>query len=308
MHWETLGGGAAPAWSRFQDTPPCCPQSMYIATWTAEKGWDAGSLQPYGPIPMLPSAQVLNYGQAIFEGMKAQESAKGRIVLFRPDKNAERFAAGAERLSMPPVPEAQFVGAVQSLVSANKDWVSPRPGPGWYRGPARCLSMGRRLWFQMLSLMLPRPSPCKVPPIGKGSLYIRPLLVGSGPILGLGPAPAYTFAIFAAAVGAYFKVCGGLPPQPCLLRTVVQELIDSIVAGDLSLLGFSEGIMNQPWSFLHHRCSSSNRGGSSPRLTSSSRSGSTGQPRAAWAAPRQLATTPQCVHLNTLISSLTRSH
>ena len=99
---------------------------MYIATWTAEKGWDAGSLQPYGPIPMLPSAQVLNYGQAIFEGMKAQESAKGRIVLFRPDKNAERFAAGAERLSMPPVPEAQFVGAVQSLVSANKDWVSPR--------------------------------------------------------------------------------------------------------------------------------------------------------------------------------------
>ena len=45
----------------------------------------------------------------------------------------------------------------------------------------------------------------QVPPIGKGSLYIRPLLVGSGPILGLGPAPEYTFAIFAAAVGAYFK-------------------------------------------------------------------------------------------------------
>lgn len=72
----------------------------------------------------MPSAQVLNYGQAAFEGMKAQESVKGRIVLFRPDKNAERIKAGALRLSMPPVPEAQFVSAVQSLVSANKDWVS----------------------------------------------------------------------------------------------------------------------------------------------------------------------------------------
>lgn len=46
-----------------------------------------------------------------------------------------------------------------------------------------------------------------VPPLGKGALYLRPLLMGSGPILGLGPAPTYTFAIYAAAVGSYFKVC-----------------------------------------------------------------------------------------------------
>lgn len=103
-------------------------QSMYIATWTAEKGWDEGTIQPYGPISIMPSAQVLNYGQAAFEGMKAQESAKGRVVIFRPDKNAERLKAGALRLSMPPVPEAQFVSAVQSLVSANKDWVGARGG------------------------------------------------------------------------------------------------------------------------------------------------------------------------------------
>ncbi len=44
--------------------------------------------------------------------------------------------------------------------------------------------------------------------MGKGSLYLRPLLLGTGPILGLGPAPSYTFTIFAAAVGAYFKVSG----------------------------------------------------------------------------------------------------
>lgn len=45
-----------------------------------------------------------------------------------------------------------------------------------------------------------------VPPHGKGSLYLRPLLLGTGPILGLGPAPGFTFLVYAAAVGAYFKV------------------------------------------------------------------------------------------------------
>ncbi|GIL58014.1 hypothetical protein Vafri_13215 [Volvox africanus] len=139
---------------------------MYVSEWAPDKGWDQGKLVPYGPITIMPSAQVLNYGQAIFEGMKAQESAKGRVVVFRPDQNAARFKAGAARMSMPAVPEHQFVEAVKSTVAANLDYV---------------------------------------PPIGKGSLYLRPLLLGTGPILGLGPAPSYTFTIFAAAVGAYFK-------------------------------------------------------------------------------------------------------
>ncbi|GAX81244.1 hypothetical protein CEUSTIGMA_g8676.t1 [Chlamydomonas eustigma] len=155
IDWDSLGFG-------LKDVAG----NMYTATWTEEKGWDAGSLQPYGPIPMMPSAQVLNYGQAIFEGMKAQYTVDGRIVIFRPDKNAERFAAGAQRLSMPVVPEAQFVNAVKSVVASNADWV---------------------------------------PPQGKGSMYLRPVLMGSGPILGLGPAPSYTFLIYAAAVGSYFK-------------------------------------------------------------------------------------------------------
>jgi branched-chain amino acid aminotransferase len=80
------------------------------------------------------------------------------------------MAAGAERLSMPPPPADLFVKAVADTVRANVDFV---------------------------------------PPLGKGSLYLRPLLMGSGPILGLGPAPSYTFAVYCAAVGAYFKVRGG---------------------------------------------------------------------------------------------------
>lgn len=183
-------------------------QSMYVATWTEETGWQEGGLRPYGPLELLPSAQALNYGQAIFEGMKAlrpegdgtggagggnnngnggnggngaqspssssaqqqqqQPPTQGedRIVLFRPDRNAARMAAGAERMAMPPVPADLFLRAVERAVRANASFV---------------------------------------PPPGKGSFYLRPLLLGTGPILGLGPAPSFTFAVFGAAVGAYFK-------------------------------------------------------------------------------------------------------
>ena len=50
-----------------------------------------------------------------------------------------------------------------------------------------------------------------VPPAGKGALYLRPLLLGTGPLLGLGPAPSYTFVVYGAAVGAYFKVGAPAP-------------------------------------------------------------------------------------------------
>lgn len=92
---------------------------MYIATCNQGEEWVEGKLHPYGPIMMDPAAGVLNYGQGIFEGMKAHRSAKGNIVLFRPEENAERFAVGAKRLGMPPVPEEMFLDAVQKVVSSN---------------------------------------------------------------------------------------------------------------------------------------------------------------------------------------------
>lgn len=178
IDWDTLGFG-------LKDVA----QSMYVANWTEANGWDKGSLQPYGPLQFMPSAQVLNYGQSVFEGMKAQRTPKGQIVLFRPDMNAARLAAGAERMSMPPVPKEQFVDAVVSTVRANADWV---------------------------------------PPPGKGSLYLRPLLLGSGPILGLGPAPSYTFTVYGAAVGAYFKG-GQLTP----INLIVEERFHRAAPGGM---------------------------------------------------------------------------
>lgn len=151
-----------------------------MATCSADsQQWSAGELLPYGPLPMYPSAQALNYGQAVFEGMKAQRSAKDRIVLFRPECNAQRMHEGALRLSMVPPPEELFLEAVKKTVEANA---------------------------------------ALVPPQGKGSLYLRPLLVGSGPILGLGPAPSYTLVVYCAAVGAYFKG-GQLTPIDLIVET-----------------------------------------------------------------------------------------
>lgn len=111
--------------------------------------------------------QVLNYGQSIFEGMKAQRTEQGQIVLFRPTDNAARMREGATRMSMIPPDEDLFVRGVLGAVRENASMV---------------------------------------PPAGKGSLYLRPLLLGTGPILGLGTAPGFTFTVYATPVGAYFKV------------------------------------------------------------------------------------------------------
>ncbi|XP_069142863.1 branched-chain-amino-acid aminotransferase 2, chloroplastic-like isoform X2 [Solanum lycopersicum] len=125
-----------------------------------------GQLNGYDNIQLSPSAGVLNYGQGLFEGTKAYRQDNGGLSLFRPRENAIRMQIGAERMCMPYPSTDQFVDAVKQTALANKRWI---------------------------------------PPPGKGSLYIRPLLYGSGSILGLAPAPEYTFLVYACPVGNYFK-------------------------------------------------------------------------------------------------------
>ncbi|KAM3403232.1 hypothetical protein ACQJBY_006772 [Aegilops geniculata] len=155
LDWENLGFGLVQ--TDYMYTTKCGPDGNF----------DKGGMVPFGPIEMNPASGVLNYGQGLFEGLKAYRKTDGSILLFRPMENAMRMQTGAERMCMPAPPVKQFVDAVKQTVLANKRWV---------------------------------------PPTGKGSLYIRPLLVGSGPVLGLAPAPEYTFIIFASPVGNYFKV------------------------------------------------------------------------------------------------------
>ncbi|CAL5223128.1 g5593 [Coccomyxa viridis] len=193
IDWDSLGFG-------IDNMAPM----MYQATFTPEQGW-SGQLQPYGPLQLHPSAQVLNYGQSVFEGMKAQRTPAGNIVLFRPDENAARMMAGAERLSMPPPPPEVFLEAVVSTVRANSHYV---------------------------------------PPQGKGSLYIRPLLLGTGPILGLGPAPSYTLVVYAAAVGAYFKG-GQLTPINLIVEERFHRAAPRGMGGTKAAGNYSPGLVTQ---------------------------------------------------------------
>ncbi|MFH1706836.1 MAG: branched-chain amino acid aminotransferase [Planctomycetota bacterium] len=140
--------------------------TMFMATCPAGGTWDEGKFIPYGNFSISPAAGVLNYGQGLFEGLKAQQAADGAVVLFRPIENGKRLMAGAERLCMSPFPAERFVDVVKQVVKANRGFV---------------------------------------PPMGKGALYVRPCLWGTGPILGVQPAPSYTLCIYVSPVGPYFK-------------------------------------------------------------------------------------------------------
>ncbi|XP_028772750.1 branched-chain amino acid aminotransferase 2, chloroplastic [Neltuma alba] len=159
IDWDSIGFGLQPT------------DYMYIMKCNKDGNFSKGELQRFGNIEMSPSAGVLNYGQGLFEGLKAYRKQDGNILLFRPEENALRMKIGAERMCMPSPTVEQFVEAVKAVVIANKRWV---------------------------------------PPPGKGSLYIRPLLMGTGVVLGLAPAPEYTFLIYVSPVGNYFKE--GLAP------------------------------------------------------------------------------------------------
>ena len=134
--------------------------------------WDEGSLTTDANIVINECAGVLQYAQTCFEGMKAYTTEDGKIVCFRPDLNATRMAQSCERLKMPVFPEDKFVEAIAETVKANAAWV---------------------------------------PPFGSGaSLYLRPYMFGSNPVIGVKPATEYQFRIFATPVGPYFK--GGIRP------------------------------------------------------------------------------------------------
>ncbi len=140
-------------------------KAMFISDYKNDK-WDQGKLVPFGNIEISPAACVLNYGQEIFEGMKALSTKKGDITLFRPEENAKRFNKSAERLLMPTYDTHRFVQAIKQVVIANKEYIPPYDTGG--------------------------------------ALYIRPLMIGSGPILGVKPAKEYKVIIFTVPVGPYF--------------------------------------------------------------------------------------------------------
>ncbi|KAI0567704.1 branched chain amino acid aminotransferase [Gracilaria domingensis] len=123
------------------------------------------------------ASTALHYGQSCFEGLKAFRGQDDVVRIFRPDENAKRMEASAERLVIPPVPKELFLQTVHMAVRENIDYV---------------------------------------PPYGSGgSLYIRPLLYGSGAKIGLQSSDEFTFLVMVVPVGDYYK--GGLSPVTALV-------------------------------------------------------------------------------------------
>lgn len=134
--------------------------------------WDEGCITTDSNIVLNECAGVLQYAQTVFEGLKAYTTEDGRIVTFRPDLNAARMVTSAKRLEMPVFPEERFIEAVEKTVKANAAFV---------------------------------------PPYGSGAtLYLRPYMFGSNPVIGVKPATEYQFRLFCTPVGPYFK--GGVKP------------------------------------------------------------------------------------------------
>lgn len=138
---------------------------MFVADY-ADGQWQNLRILPYGNLSYSPALSSLHYGQAIFEGLKAYKNEAGEVQVFRPDANARRMNASAERLCMPTIPEDLFLGSLFQLLSLDRNWVPSQAG---------------------------------------NSLYIRPVMYGTDDFIGVRPSLTYSFVIFTCPVGAYYS-------------------------------------------------------------------------------------------------------
>ena len=138
---------------------------MFIMDYTEGRGWHSPRIEPYHSLELDPAALVFHYAQECFEGMKAYRAADGRVLLFRPEKNAARMQSTHRRLCIPEIPVEDFVQAVKALVSVDKDWVPGEPDT---------------------------------------SLYLRPFTIATEAHLGVKPSASYQFIIIASPSGAYY--------------------------------------------------------------------------------------------------------
>lgn len=143
------------------------PTNGFVQSDFADGKWGPLQIKQEPYIPMHIAANCLHYGQAVFEGLKAFTTKAGTVALFRPDRNADRLARSARRLCMEAPSLGLFVEACRKAVDANRDYV---------------------------------------PPHGTGaSMYLRPLLIGTEPTIGIKPSATYSFIVMVTPVGPYYK-------------------------------------------------------------------------------------------------------
>ena len=128
--------------------------------------WTNVVIRPYQPLYFDPSLAALHYGQSIFEGIKAYKSDAGEVNIFRPKDNYRRFNISAARMCMPEVPEAIFMEGMRLLVDMDRDWI---------------------------------------PALADHSLYIRPFMFATDPVIGVKPSDNYKFMILLSPTGPYYS-------------------------------------------------------------------------------------------------------
>ena len=138
---------------------------MFVADY-ADGQWKNLQILPYGNLSLSPAIASLHYGQTFFEGLKAYTHPDGKVVVFRPDKNAERFNLSAQRMCMPQLPKEIFLESIAALVNLDKEWI---------------------------------------PKAAHHSLYIRPYMFATDPYLGVQPSKTYKYIVLTCPVGAYFS-------------------------------------------------------------------------------------------------------
>ncbi|KZO99782.1 branched-chain amino acid aminotransferase II [Calocera viscosa TUFC12733] len=139
---------------------------MLTVRWTSAGGWEAPVIGPYAPLSLEPSAVVLHYANALFEGLKAYRSNTGRITLFRPDMNMSRMNRTAERIALPTFSGPALIELISELVRLDASWIPQEPGH---------------------------------------SLYVRPTLIGTQNALGVGPSTSALLFVICSPVGPYYK-------------------------------------------------------------------------------------------------------
>lgn len=137
---------------------------MLVARYANGK-WQQPEIRPYGSLNLAPSISALNYGQSVFEGMKAFRQEDGQPVLFRPQDNHARINRSGQRLCMPEIPANVFMDGLKELIRLDHDWI---------------------------------------PHKDQGSLYIRPLYFATDEFIGVKASESYMLTIFTCPVGPYY--------------------------------------------------------------------------------------------------------
>lgn len=138
---------------------------MFVADY-ANREWSNAKIEPYAPLSLSPANATLQYGQSVFEGMKAYKNDAAEILVFRADANQKRLNESAKRMCIPEVPEELFMEGLTQLLAIDRDWIPNNPGY---------------------------------------SLYVRPFIFATDDYLGIRPSEKYKFMIFTCPVGAYYS-------------------------------------------------------------------------------------------------------